>query len=522
MPGSPTEKDIIALTEPGVVRVLYDLKGIVEVEPFDIDVKTLEFVSLGKKKETLPIDITISGTGYIVSPNGYILTNAHVVSSDAILSSILKEISLNVFTTKGIKGEISDAELKHMEEMIATEDDAKTEQRMKGWLKFVTLKNTLGTLTVLNPSTSGSNLDDYRKDGFPATVVEYPSDYLFSDKDVALIHINEKNLPALSLAEKASPEKGDTIYTFGFPASADVNKSNLLNASFTSGLVSGGKDSSHKDFKMIQTSAKISEGSSGSPMLDKSGHVIGTITFQSGDQSIGDNFGFAIPIDISRELLSSHDVTATRGKYQADMTSGITLKNERHCKKAIESFGQAKSDIDPNFLHADLVDSYISSCEAMIASGQSIDSKWDEFKNSIASISGTVWLIVLSSILGGIILIIVVVFLMRRLRKEESEMDELENIVINQRWQKDEQGEKMPATKKPQEPLVIEKKSTQSQSIGSASSPARVVLSIPPTIPPEVTTYVSTMLRGGFSKETIIAELVKGGWTEKLARVAVE
>ncbi|OIO33457.1 MAG: hypothetical protein COZ49_03895 [Candidatus Yonathbacteria bacterium CG_4_10_14_3_um_filter_47_65] len=350
----PTEKDIIAKTEPGVVRILFDIKGDIVVEPFDFETKTLKFVSLGLKKETIPIDTTFSGTGFVVSPDGYIVTNAHVVTPDTIRPTLLMSLFQSVLFQKVLNKEISENDIKTVVDRFTSEDLAQREQRAKEGMKFIVFKDIKTTITVFNPATKAANLDGYRKDGFPATMVGYPIDYIFNDKDVAIIHIDKTNLPALSLAEKSSIEKGDKLYTFGFPATADINDDDLLSATFTNGSVSSYKDSSHKDFKIIQTNAKIAEGSSGSPMLNDRGEVVGIITYQSGDQSVGDNFGFAIPMEVTRGLLTDKNVTVGRGEYQRNLEQGLALKNERHCKNAIESFNQAKTSTDPDFFEDSL------------------------------------------------------------------------------------------------------------------------------------------------------------------------
>ncbi|OIO33458.1 MAG: hypothetical protein COZ49_03900 [Candidatus Yonathbacteria bacterium CG_4_10_14_3_um_filter_47_65] len=166
-----------------------------------------------------------------------------------------------------------------------------------------------------------------------------------------------------------------------------------------------------------------------------------------------------------------------------------------------------------------MIDTYISGCETMIASGKSIDSKWDEFKNSIAGVSGTVWLIVFASIFGGIMLIIVVAFLVRRLRKEESEIDELENMVVNQKWQDEEKNSDIVPEQIFQERSSI-REPTNAIPTGSTLSPVRVMLSIPPTIPPTVAHYVSQMRQAGYPNETIVSELEKSGWSARVVQAA--
>jgi len=499
-----TEKDIIALTESGVVRVLHDIKGEMVIEPFDINLKTFDIISAGLEKESFPIDTSFSGTGFIVSPEGHILTNAHVVSLEGMRTQVFLALFEGVLLQKAYDGELTESDIERLQEKLENEDRAATERRGKNGLKFITFKNIQSTITVLNPTTEDTSMEGYRKEGFQATIIGYPKDFEFSNKDIAIIHIDKKDLPALSLAQNASLVKGDNIYTFGFPGSADLSNTDLLSSSFTNGTVSGLKDSLRKDFKIIQTNAKIAQGSSGSPAIDETGNVVGVITYESGDQSLGDNFGFAIPIEIAQNILLDNNVDSQKGEYQIYFSRGIALKNERHCKKAIEAFQYAREYTNPVFFRTDLIDPYIEDCAALIASGKSIDDKWDEIKNNITNISGTVWLIIIGSIFGVIILTGIVIVLVRRMRKEESEIDELENLIVRQKFQ----NEQKKHDEKP------EPSQDSTEYAFARTAPSNEIPAV--SVPPDVVQYSAQMRQMGSSIETIRGELRKAGWSEDI------
>jgi S1-C subfamily serine protease len=52
---------------------------------------------------------------------------------------------------------------------------------------------------------------------------------------------------------------------------------------------------------LVQTDAAINAGSSGGPLLDATGTVVGVIVTSAGD---GEGIGFAIPIGVARALLA--------------------------------------------------------------------------------------------------------------------------------------------------------------------------------------------------------------------------
>lgn len=94
----------------------------------------------------------------------------------------------------------------------------------------------------------------------------------------------------LSLAA-ADPSPGDTIYVLGNPEG--------LSRTISSGLVSAVRTLDGKP--AIQISAAISHGSSGSPVLNSEGEVVGVV---SSMLSEGQNLNFAVPVRLLNELLT--------------------------------------------------------------------------------------------------------------------------------------------------------------------------------------------------------------------------
>jgi serine protease Do len=126
--------------------------------------------------------------------------------------------------------------------------------------------------------------------------------------DVALIKIQGRNLPVLSLGDSNKLEVGEWVIAIGSPFE--------LSQSVTVGVVSA-KGRSHigiNDYEnFIQTDAAINPGNSGGPLLNIYGKVIGinTAIFSRNGGSMG--IGFAIPINmaksVERQLRSNGKVT---------------------------------------------------------------------------------------------------------------------------------------------------------------------------------------------------------------------
>ena len=102
--------------------------------------------------------------------------------------------------------------------------------------------------------------------------------------DLALLQLDSSSTLPLSIAPKQSVNIGDAVYALGNPKG--------LEGTFSQGIVSSlrtfGLD------RLLQITAPISPGSSGGPVLDQSGTVVG-VSFASIEK--GQNLNFAIPSD---------------------------------------------------------------------------------------------------------------------------------------------------------------------------------------------------------------------------------
>lgn len=101
---------------------------------------------------------------------------------------------------------------------------------------------------------------------------------------------------------------------------------------FTSGVVSAIRISS--DGKRIyQTDAKVSQGSSGGPVLNEEGEVVGVVTFQTEtlERKNGDNFAFAQYLQGLKEIVDASRIDTKEGFYGAIFRKVFRAYVERRC-----------------------------------------------------------------------------------------------------------------------------------------------------------------------------------------------
>jgi serine protease Do len=138
--------------------------------------------------------------------------------------------------------------------------------------------------------------------------------------DVALIKVDATNLPSAHLGSSSSVEVGDIALAMGNPFGLGQTVTmGIISATGRGGL--GIED--YEDF--IQTDASINPGNSGGALVNTKGEVIGINTAILSRSGGNQGVGFAIPIDMVRQLTAQlkdkGTVTRARlGVYVQDLT----------------------------------------------------------------------------------------------------------------------------------------------------------------------------------------------------------
>ena len=118
--------------------------------------------------------------------------------------------------------------------------------------------------------------------------------------DLAVIKIDEINLPFVSWSTDEKVRVGDLVLAVGSPFG--------LKASVTMGIISAlGRGNvgitEYEDF--IQTDAPINPGNSGGPLVNMSGEIVGINTAIFSRTGGSEGIGFAIPVEIVRNITQS-------------------------------------------------------------------------------------------------------------------------------------------------------------------------------------------------------------------------
>jgi len=286
-----------------------------------------------------PEEITSSGTGFLVTGDGYVATNCHLIDRDNAF--IRRQFFLSAFQ------QITDANISALENAWAT--------RFSEQQKSI-LYNTYASVYARLFSMA---LYDLRKEIYIEYSVDTDSGKTSSikksaqviikgqpmpGKDIAILKMDgDSTLPTLTIAQDELPRVGEQLFVYGFPG--PVTNNNFVSTesanepTLTTGIVSALKNSVG-GWPLIQMDANINRGSSGGPVCDEKGEVVGLTTFGSLENSGGLAAGlnFAIPVSILEEYLDSAGITANPSESSRLFADGVVFYDRGFYRDALVKF----------------------------------------------------------------------------------------------------------------------------------------------------------------------------------------
>lgn len=163
-----------------------------------------------------------------------------------------------------------------------------------------------------------------------------------SQYDLAIISCDTGAVRPLSLAESSAVRIGESVVAVGSPQG--------LNGSISTGIVSGIRkisdifpDLDLSNATVFQTTAPISHGSSGGPLIDTHGNVIGMNTLSLSFVTSGQNLNFAFASDYVRALYSSASSQQVNS-WATDLVAGAV---DSHQPATTIASPPPASDTDP-------------------------------------------------------------------------------------------------------------------------------------------------------------------------------
>jgi S1-C subfamily serine protease len=304
----PSPQQRIALTaEPAVVRVwgAYLAK-------FELEGKVFQEAIGG------------SGTGFFITPDGYIATNAHVVA----------EIQGGEAAAKRL---LADELLKDLQRRFGQQIAQLSSDELRRLGQEVKLIELRKLAHVVLPN--GDKLDyEIKQYGAPGT-----------GRDCAIIKVDTKNAPTLPIGDSTKSQVEDRIVVIGYPGVADMRQllddKSQLEASVTDGAISSLKQASTGE-QILQISAPITHGNSGGPAIDQHGNVIGLATF--GNEGDVQGFNFLVASATLQQLIKDAKIEPRAGDTDNVWRDGLEHYWGDEYTPAIASFEEVETLYPPH------------------------------------------------------------------------------------------------------------------------------------------------------------------------------
>ncbi|HJQ37579.1 MAG TPA: trypsin-like peptidase domain-containing protein [Thermoanaerobaculia bacterium] len=242
-----------------------------------------------------------SGSGFLIHPDGFILTSGHVVAPTRERAALERELRRN--------GAIA-ALVKHF-----PVDELRRLYRgdeLDRYVNALALAGRVENVDVVN------RIELSNGETLPFELERFSPELGLGGADLAVLKIARKNLPSLPLGNSEATRVGESIWSVGYPAVASstddviggwLSRESDLEATFNPGTITAIKRNVANS-PVFQSNVAIYFGNSGGPAVNKKGEVIGISTW---GHKNAEQIKFLVPINVAKQFLAEAKIPASSG-----------------------------------------------------------------------------------------------------------------------------------------------------------------------------------------------------------------
>lgn len=368
---------ITDLVSPAVVKIYHVLCGRIQIS---------------STVETFDQCRAVTGSGFLISQDGLIATNGHVVvyePRDALVDALVGNPETIAPLLSPLLN-ISDNDMKKLRTQPAflARTVSQIYELPEGSISFEEKNEALLVSLGSRPLLPSSDEDvqgffSFRdtRDIKNATLLAYDytaEDQLnlltgdttgFTKSDVALLRIPIQNTPVINMAQPADISRGQSIAILGFPSDAENNLVDIseLIVTNTYGSISSIRTAAGGNGRLFQTDSDASQGNSGGPAINQNSEVIGLLTYRFKDDTTQNAAkSYIRDIDDIRELLASETISLDlNSKTQISWREGLTAYANGRFSDALPHF----QTVAASYPQHRLVYTYLNAAQQNIAAG---------------------------------------------------------------------------------------------------------------------------------------------------------
>lgn len=327
------------------------------------------------REKRVEIRIGALGSGVIINPNGYVLTATHVVAME---EEEIKSIIINQFLDQVIGEDLFTSFENQIGMSISKEDEKLLSIAVKKYLiaNIVGLDYEKKVYVILGVADKGkANIGIHLK---PASIIKIGSSEKISDivnmgRDLAIVKIDQTNLPTSLIAEQ-EPTEGSEVVVVGYPATVHVfwgwlfDHHTILKPTITKGIISSIR-TSNKGVRVIQTDATTNKGNSGGPGYNSEGKIIGTVSWGLLDPRLGvstKNYAILVSCSEIQNFIKEANIQNIQSDVDKNYQKGIDEYYQQRYRSALNYFKKVQ-DLYPDHPY---VKEYIINCQTNISQGK--------------------------------------------------------------------------------------------------------------------------------------------------------
>ena len=253
-----------------------------------------------------------SGTGFLIHPDGMILTSGHVVAPTRDPSALRRDLQRN--------GAIA-ALLRHFP--IETLRTIYREETLDRYVERLVAAGRIDNVRT------ASQVELSNGETLPFGIRRWSPALNQRGTDLALLQIARKGLPSLPLGDSEQTRIGQSIFSVGYPAVASstddviggwLSRDSDLEATFNPGTITAIKRDV-ANTPVLQSNVAIYRGNSGGPAVNLDGEVIGV---SSWGHTNAEQIKFLVPINVARKFVADAGVApGTGGAFNAHYRAAL-------------------------------------------------------------------------------------------------------------------------------------------------------------------------------------------------------
>ena len=389
-PGPSQVERAVTLTSPGVVFIDTSVKVHVRL----IYQNSNAVSGLGHLDRTYSFDYS-TGSGFVVTPNGAVVTASHVVEPD---EQNMQNYAANKIVLEGYGYTYPDANSSVFDQY--TLPIGYRNQLLQQCYKAVACDFTITPIETVYSAVDVAQ--GTLPKGTPARILTSTG---FENTDVAVLQVNGTNMPTVSLGETASTlQTGDDVTALGFPGTSRDNlQTGVTQPNKVFGKVSNIRPQGTSN--LIEVDANIEPGMSGGPAIDQAGDVIGLISFSTVQSSGESGAKYLRTVDDINAALASAGVTPSRGPVDEAFSAAMELYWANHFTDAVPAL-QRVLDVYPGH---PLATQTLADAQAKVGTKQDVPVAKSSPDSSSSGGGSTILIVGIAAaaiiIVGGLILI---------------------------------------------------------------------------------------------------------------------